>query len=202
MATISVSLPSDGTTADVADYNTPITTVVNAINGGLDNDNIKSAAAIDGSKLADKSVTLAKINGGSTAGIPKTDSSGNVTVTAASWVTPTLSTGWTQFDTGTIPTTTVGQFRFPRYIQDATNEVHLQGLVKNNSGGNNTTSVNKNIFTLPSGLRPGHTIQFAVDINGAFGEITIESTGAVNIATTAANNGFVSLSNISFMPEQ
>jgi hypothetical protein len=30
MGTVSVSLPSDGTTADVADYNTPITTIVNA----------------------------------------------------------------------------------------------------------------------------------------------------------------------------
>lgn len=64
MATISVSLPSDGTTADVADYNTPITTVVNAINGGLDNDNIKAAAAIDGSKLADGTVTAEKVAAG------------------------------------------------------------------------------------------------------------------------------------------
>lgn len=57
MGTISVSLPTDGTTADVADYNTPITTIVNAINGGLDNDNIASGAAIAGSKLAADGVT-------------------------------------------------------------------------------------------------------------------------------------------------
>lgn len=58
MATISVSLPSDGTTADVADYNTPITTVVNAINGNLDNTNIASGAAISGSKIADNSIDI------------------------------------------------------------------------------------------------------------------------------------------------
>lgn len=52
MATISVSLPSDGSTADVADYNTPVTTIVNAINGGLDNNNISASAAIAGTKLA------------------------------------------------------------------------------------------------------------------------------------------------------
>lgn len=58
MATINVSLPSDGTTGDVADYNTPITTIVNEINGNLDNANIKSSAAIAGSKLADNSIDL------------------------------------------------------------------------------------------------------------------------------------------------
>jgi hypothetical protein len=49
---ISVSLPSDGTTADVTDYNTPITTIVNAINSGLDNANLSASASIDFSKLA------------------------------------------------------------------------------------------------------------------------------------------------------
>lgn len=62
MATISVSLPSDGTAADVSDYNTPITTIVNEVNGNLDNANIKSGAAIATSKLADDAgITTAKI---------------------------------------------------------------------------------------------------------------------------------------------
>lgn len=65
MATISVSLPSDGQTIDAADYNTPITTIVNEINGNLDNANIKSGAAITGSKLADASITNAKLATGS-----------------------------------------------------------------------------------------------------------------------------------------
>lgn len=47
MGTISISLPIDGTTADVADYNTPLTTIVNEINGGLDGDNIADDAVDD-----------------------------------------------------------------------------------------------------------------------------------------------------------
>ena len=65
MANISVSLPSDGETVDVADYNTPINTIVNEINGSLDNSNITAAAAIAGSKLADASVPNAKLATGS-----------------------------------------------------------------------------------------------------------------------------------------
>lgn len=48
MSIISVSLPSDGTNADVSDYNTPITTIVNAINGNLDSTNI---ASLSGTKI-------------------------------------------------------------------------------------------------------------------------------------------------------
>jgi hypothetical protein len=66
MAQISVSLPSDGDTIEVTDYNTPITTVVNEINGGLDNSNIDDAAAIAGSKLADDAITATKIDWAST----------------------------------------------------------------------------------------------------------------------------------------
>ncbi len=60
MANVSVTLPADGTNAEVADYNTPINTIVNEFNGNIDNTNIKSGAAIDGSKLADNTVTGAK----------------------------------------------------------------------------------------------------------------------------------------------
>lgn len=42
MATISVSLPSDGDTIDAADVNTPINTIVSAINGNLDSNNISA----------------------------------------------------------------------------------------------------------------------------------------------------------------
>lgn len=54
MGAIAVTLPSDGTTADVADYNTPITTIVNEINGNLSDANISASAAISGSKLGNK----------------------------------------------------------------------------------------------------------------------------------------------------
>lgn len=54
-------MPSDGSTADVSDYNGPINTIVNEINGNLDNDNIDAAAAIAGSKLANDSIPGTKI---------------------------------------------------------------------------------------------------------------------------------------------
>lgn len=56
MATISVSLPSDGQTVDAADVNTPINTIVSEFNGNIDNDNIKSGANISGTKLANNSI--------------------------------------------------------------------------------------------------------------------------------------------------
>lgn len=61
MAQISVSLPADGTTADVSDYNTPVNTIVADYNGNIDNSNIAAAAAIAGSKLADSAITTAKL---------------------------------------------------------------------------------------------------------------------------------------------
>lgn len=62
MATISVTNITDGTTADGADVNSQINTIVNAINGNLDNANIATAAAIDGSKLANTSITNSKLS--------------------------------------------------------------------------------------------------------------------------------------------
>lgn len=59
MGTITVNLPTDGTSADVADYNTPITTIVNAINGNLDSNNLASNA-VTTAKITDANVTPAK----------------------------------------------------------------------------------------------------------------------------------------------
>lgn len=70
MGTVSTTLPSDGQTIDAADVNTPINAILSEFNGNIDNDNIKSAAAISGSKLADSTVTSSKVDfGGSGAGI-------------------------------------------------------------------------------------------------------------------------------------
>lgn len=62
MGTVTLALPSDGTTGEAADVNTPLTTLANEINGNLDNSNIKSGAAIATSKLADDAgISTAKI---------------------------------------------------------------------------------------------------------------------------------------------
>lgn len=60
MATVNISLPVDGDTIDAADYNTPITTIVNELNGNLSNANIATNAAVDGSKIADTSIGASK----------------------------------------------------------------------------------------------------------------------------------------------
>lgn len=52
MGTVTVSLPADGSTGTVSQYNTPLTTIVNEFNGNIDNANIKSSAAIDPSKIS------------------------------------------------------------------------------------------------------------------------------------------------------
>lgn len=99
MANISVSLPSDGTTADVSDYNTPINTMVNEINGGLDNSNIAASAAIAGSKLADNTVTSEKIDfatfklGMSTISTNQTTSGSTELTLTGSSVTVTVPSG-------------------------------------------------------------------------------------------------------------
>lgn len=83
MGLISVSLPSDGSTADVSDYNVPITTIVTLVNGNLDNSNIAAGAAINGSKFADASITVTKLVNSGTWG--------------ATWATATITptkTGW------------------------------------------------------------------------------------------------------------
>lgn len=95
MANISVSLPSDGETIDAADYNTPINTIVNEINGNLDNSNIDAAAAIAGTKLADSAITTAKINDASITNAKLATTTGEI---GAAWqaATPT----WTNLTVG------------------------------------------------------------------------------------------------------
>lgn len=62
MGLINFTPITDGTTADAADVNSPLTTIYNEFNGNISNANIASNAAIAGSKLADDSVTAAKLD--------------------------------------------------------------------------------------------------------------------------------------------
>jgi len=82
MGTVTVSLPSDGSTADVGDYNTPITTLVNEFNGNIDNANIKTGAAIATSKIA-------------------TDGGLSSSSAGAGFVVQTVSTNYSAVATGT-----------------------------------------------------------------------------------------------------
>lgn len=58
MGSVSPAQVSDGTTIDASDVNNPINTIANEFNGNIDNTNIKAAAAITGSKLADNSIDM------------------------------------------------------------------------------------------------------------------------------------------------
>jgi hypothetical protein len=64
MGLISLTLPNDGETIDAADVNTPFNTVATVINGNIDNANIKTNAAIDGTKIADNSIPASKMLNG------------------------------------------------------------------------------------------------------------------------------------------
>jgi hypothetical protein len=90
MTYVTPTLPSPGDTADASDISTPIQQIVAVINGNLDDSNI---SGLSGSKLANGTTLLAKINGGTTAGTLQTDASGNVTVAPGVWQswTPTCT---------------------------------------------------------------------------------------------------------------
>ncbi len=119
------------------------------------------------------------------------------------WVTPTLGTGWTTFDTGAIPTALVpDSWRYPRYHKDAMGYVHMDGLTVNNSGGTNTTSTNTVIFTLPTGFRPGHSLLLIGMANDSWCRIDIKVDGTVRIGTSVPNGTWLSLSPITFLAEQ
>lgn len=61
---------SSGAVIFAADHNTQGSLIANVLNGGIENENIKAGAAIQGSKLANSSVTASQVDfGGSGSGI-------------------------------------------------------------------------------------------------------------------------------------
>lgn len=107
MGTVSVSLPSDGQTIDAADYNTPITSIVNEMNGNIDNANIKTGAAIATSKLAtDAGIVTGMIQNGA---VDYTKAATGFCVQIASTETTEVVTGTTliPYD-DTVPQNTEG----------------------------------------------------------------------------------------------
>jgi hypothetical protein len=60
MPSINITTISDGSVASASQVNTPLNTIVNAINGNLDSDNL-AANAVTTAKIADSAVTSEKI---------------------------------------------------------------------------------------------------------------------------------------------
>lgn len=178
MATISVSLPSDGETIDAADYNTPINTIVTAINGNLDNSNIAANAAISGSKLADGGVTASKLATGGTAATVATSE----TTTSTSFADLTTTTDTVTATVGanglalvniysSISNSTINAKGFVGFaISGATTQaaadnfsVELQGYAANAEG-------RKGCSFLLTGLTPGSTtfkMKYKVETGGS-----------------------------------
>ena len=195
MGTVSLSLPSDGETIDSSDYNTPITTFVNEFNGEIDNANIASDAAIAGTKLADESVTNAKLAYGA-----------SVQTVYAS--TSAGSTGTTlMLRDDTIPQNTEGIEAITVAItpKSTTNVLHVRASVTVSSSiannnwiialfqdstadafsatiGRSTDANSNNIITIEGHLVTGTvsetTIKMRVGANGA-GTTTINGWGGV-----------------------
>lgn len=126
----------------------------------------------------------------------------NATLTAVqpAWQTPTLGTGWANFDAGG-----PGNYGFPQYMKDSLGFVHLRGLAKNSTAAANTNTVNALIFTLPAGYRPAQTMRVMGIIADAFGEVDVKNDGTVVLAGTSSvptgGTGWVSLNHIIFLAE-
>lgn len=99
------------------------------------------------------------------------------------WITPTLLNGWTDFD--------VVNFNGIGYFKDQLGTVHLRGMLKG--------SIDKIIFTLPTGYRPGKKIYYPGVSNNVFATYEINLNG--NLTCKVGNGTWVSLDGISFKGE-
>jgi hypothetical protein len=97
----------------------------------------------------------------------------------AAWKTATLASGWSDSLSSPNPVAS--------FMIDSTGRVHLRGTV---TGGTGT------IFTLPVGYRPVYTWRLPTTSNGAVALVTVDSSGAVALATGSATA--VELGNLSF----
>jgi hypothetical protein len=115
------------------------------------------------------------------------DNSGNIvlpapTLPSVPHTATTLLNNWVNYSTN---------FAQAGYYRDSDGIVFLRGLVK--SG---TSTLNTNLFILPSGYRPSERLIFLVNNSDATGRVDVLPTGEVQIAL--GGNTFLSLSKINF----
>lgn len=130
--------------------------------------------------LTNKTLTAPVLSGSvsGTAVLPTT-----VTHTQSAWVTMTgLTNSWVT------PSASASNQGSAQYRFDSNGVVWFRGSI-------GAGTLGATFFTMPSGLRPPVLQQFAVVSLGAFGLITIDTTGAVS---ASGNNTYVSLSGVSY----
>lgn len=115
------------------------------------------------------------------------------------WQTPTLATGWGNFDSSG-----PGHWGFPQYMKDTLGFVHLRGLAMNTSGVTNSNSTNPTIFTLPAGYQPYQRVINVTNGYDQFIRLDVWDNGNVFLSGTAGetsipNGGWLSLNNIIFL---
>jgi hypothetical protein len=97
--------------------------------------------------------------------------------------TPLLLNGWVNF----APTQTVGDFQWVRYWKDASNQVHVQGLIKSGT-------LNVPIFYLQPGFRPATRILFVSIASEAVARVDVNADGSVvQVTGSAGSNIWLSL---------
>lgn len=90
---------------------------------------------------------------------------------AFTWINATYQNSWASFDAD----------RALKYAKDEKGTVTLRGTIKSGTVGTSTP-----IMTLPAGFRPlESSISMPVTVSGGIGELQIQSSGAVSIASAA-----------------
>lgn len=84
------------------------------------------------------------------------------------WLTPQYQNGWTDLTAGT---------RFVRYrLEMGGQTARIEGTMANGTVGSTA-------FQLPQAFFPGQRLNFAVAANNLFGQLRVDSNGAVTLAT-------------------
>lgn len=209
MGTISLSLPGDGTTADVSDVNTPFTTIANVINGNLDNTNIATGAAIATSKIAqDGGLSVASVGTGFA--IQQVSSMFSAVATGTTLIPfddtiPQITEG-TEFMTLAITpksATNVLVIRATVFLaSSSTNNNLIAALFQDSTAnalavqgrrGSTTTDVNDSIvleYTMAAGTTSSTTFRIRAGGNGS-ATFTFNGTAGNRVFGTAAKSSMV-----------
>lgn len=84
---------------------------------------------------------------------------------------PAFENSWVNYDTN--------NFHGAAFYKDFMGIVHIRGLVKSGTVSTGSTGT---VFTLPLGYRPSLALAFAVDSNGAHGQLLVGVDGSVKAA--------------------